>query len=66
MVEWHHQFNGHVSEQTPGDGKGQGNLVYYSPWEHRVRHDLVTGQQQPVEEILSNYEVYEEARWKAF
>ena len=32
MVEWHHQLNGHVSEQTPGDGKGQGNLACCSPW----------------------------------
>ena len=23
MVGWHHQFNGHESEQTPGDSKGQ-------------------------------------------
>ena len=23
MVEWHHQFNGHEFEQTPGDGEGQ-------------------------------------------
>ena len=24
MVGWHHQLNGHDSEQTPGDGEGQG------------------------------------------
>ena len=23
MVGWHHQFNGHELEQTPGDGEGQ-------------------------------------------
>ena len=23
MVGWHHQLNGHESEQTPGDGGGQ-------------------------------------------
>ena len=22
MTEWHHQLNGHESEQTPGDGEG--------------------------------------------
>ena len=22
MVGWHHQLNGHESEQTPGDGEG--------------------------------------------
>ena len=27
MVGWHHQLNGHESEQTLGDGKGQGSLV---------------------------------------
>ena len=24
MVGWHHQLNGYESEQTPGDGEGQG------------------------------------------
>ena len=23
MVGWHHQFDGHEFEQTPGDGEGQ-------------------------------------------
>ena len=31
-VGWHHQLNGHESEQTPGDGEGQGSLVCCSPW----------------------------------
>ena len=26
MVGWHHQLNGHESEQTPGDSEGQGSL----------------------------------------
>ena len=26
MVGWHHSPNGHESEQTPGDGEGQGSL----------------------------------------
>ena len=29
MVGWHHQLDGHVFEQIPGDGDG---LVYCSPW----------------------------------
>ena len=33
---WHHQLNGQESEQTPGEGKGQGNLVCCSPWGRRV------------------------------
>ena len=28
MVRRHHQLNGHEFEQTPGDGEGQGSLVY--------------------------------------
>ena len=31
MVGWHHQLNGHESEQTLGDSKGQGSLAYCSP-----------------------------------
>ena len=31
MVEWHYQLNEHEFEQTLGDGKEQGSLVYYSP-----------------------------------
>ena len=32
MVGWHHQFNGHVFEQTLGDGEGQGSQACCSPW----------------------------------
>ena len=32
MVGWHHRLNGHEFEQIPGDGEGQGILVYCSPW----------------------------------
>ena len=39
VVGWHHRLNGHAFEQTPGDSEGQGSLVCYSPWGHRVRHD---------------------------
>ena len=35
MVGWHHQLTGHVFEQAPGDGEGQGGLVRYSPWSHK-------------------------------
>ena len=34
MVGWHHQLNGHESEQTLGDS-GQEGLVCCSPWGHR-------------------------------
>ena len=33
VVGWHHQLNGHELEQTLGDSKRQGNLVYCSPWD---------------------------------
>ena len=32
MVGWHHQLNGHESEQTPEDHEEQGRLVCCSPW----------------------------------
>ena len=32
MVRWHHQLEGHESEQAPGAGEGQGGLVCCSPW----------------------------------
>ena len=32
IVGWHHRFNGHEFQQTPGDGEGQGSLVCCSPW----------------------------------
>ena len=31
MVGWHHQLNGHESEQTPRDSEGQGSLACCSP-----------------------------------
>ena len=35
MVGWHHRLNGHESEQTPGDGEGQGCQACCSPWDHK-------------------------------
>ena len=32
VVGWHHRLNEHESEQTPGDGGGQGSLACCSPW----------------------------------
>ena len=41
MVGWHYQLNGHESEQTPGDGEGQGSLagVLQSMGSRRIGHD---------------------------
>ena len=46
IVGWHHQLNGHESEQTPGNSEGQGSLACCSPWDPRVGYNLVTEQQQ--------------------
>ena len=32
MVGWHHRLNGQKSEQTLGDGEGQGSLACCIPW----------------------------------
>ena len=32
VVEWHHQLNGHGSEESPGVGDGQGGLVCCGLW----------------------------------
>ena len=32
MVGWHRLLNGHVFEQAPGVGDGQGSPVCCSPW----------------------------------
>ena len=44
MVGWHHSFNGHELGQTPGDGKGQGILVWgcKSMGLQRGGHNLAT------------------------
>ena len=46
MVGWYHRLNGHESEQTLGDGEGQGRPgMLQSMGSQRVGHDLVTEQQ---------------------
>ena len=35
MVGWHHQLDGHESEQAPGAGDGQGSLVCCDSWGHK-------------------------------
>ena len=46
MVGWHHWLYGYESEQSLGDGEGQGGLECCSPWGpmQRVGHDLVIEQ----------------------
>ena len=38
MVRWHHQFNQHKLEQTPGDSEGPLQVVVHGV----VRQDLAT------------------------
>ena len=47
-VGWHHQLNGQESEQTPGDGEGQGSLVCCSLWGHKELDMTATERQQQV------------------
>ena len=46
MVGWHHWLDGHEFEQTLGDSEGQGSLACCKSWGDRIKHDLVTEQQQ--------------------
>ena len=43
MFGWRHRPGGHEFEQTPGNSEGQGRLQLMES--QRVRHDLVTEQQ---------------------
>ena len=36
MILWHHRLDGREFEQAPGVGDGQGSLVCYSPWGHKM------------------------------
>ena len=36
IVGWYHWLSGHESEQTLGDGEGQGSLACCSPQGHKV------------------------------
>ena len=46
MAGWHHQFNGLELEQALGGSEGQEAWHAAVHGVARVRHDLVTGQQQ--------------------
>ena len=39
LVRWHHQLDGHASEQALGVGDGQESLVLQSMGLQRVGHD---------------------------
>ena len=56
MVGWHHRLNGHEFEQTPGNTEGKGNLAHCSLWDHRVRPNLATKQQQQDDQDALSYQ----------
>ena len=35
MAGWHHRLHGREFELTPGDGDGQGGLVFCGSWVHK-------------------------------
>ena len=51
MVRWYHQLNRHEFEQIPGGSGGHDSLACCSPWGHRVRHNLVTKQQEQLRTV---------------
>ena len=66
MAGWHHPLNGHGSEHTPGDVEGLGSLAWCSSWNLRVRHDLVTEQQQTIVlhiQLLPKNSMLKQMRW---
>ena len=50
MRWWYHQLDEHDFEQTPGDGKGQGNLACCSPWGRK--------ESDTTERLTNNYKHY--------
>ena len=43
IVGYHHQFNGHEFEQTPGESEGQRSLACCSPWVAKSQTQLSNG-----------------------
>ena len=52
MVGWHHQLNGHKSEQILGDSEGQGSLACCSPWSHK-ESDMTEQLNNKMDKILN-------------
>ena len=56
MFGGHHRLNGHEFEQTPGNTEGKRNLACCSSWDHRVRPNLATEQQQQDDQDALSYQ----------
>ena len=52
MVGWLHRLNGREFEQTPGDGEGQGSVVWCSLWD---RKELDTTERLTTAAVLKIY-----------
>ena len=52
LVRRYHQLNGHEFEQTPGDGEGQGSLVYAFHGVAKSRTQLINSEQAPLRIVL--------------
>ena len=53
MVRWHHQLDGHESEQTAGNGEGQGTLACWgcmSLWGHKESDNMTLAIEQQQDE----------------
>ena len=55
MVGWHHRLDGHLFEQGPGDGDGQGSLAFWNLWGHK---ELDTTEQQQYSIVYRYYIVF--------
>ena len=54
MVGWYYQLNGHESEQTTGDGEGQGSLACCSLWSNKEQdktEELNNKRKYPVRDV---------------
>ena len=60
MVGWHHQLDGHESEQAPGVDKGQGSLACCSPWGGK---ELETTKQLNNKTFKKEYLLYKLSYW---
>ena len=51
---WHHRLNGREFRQTPGESAGQEAWRIEVHGITKVRHDLVTEQQQEISDIIES------------
>ena len=58
MIGWHHQFNGHKFDHTPGDSEGQGSLACCSPWGCKESDMTEQPNNKPPFRIQYGYYVY--------